>query len=267
MNVRSIEEFKLDIKNRPEVAEQAGRDFESTIRLREDVESFFDLREQMTQDDVELAQRNISNRITRMDLNVNPNLAKDAAARSELGEGEIITRLNRQHYVELIYDVNQLELCTHVDDGAIHVAKTLGWSEDKMMDEFNRYDREQALTIITPQIKADSSFMKNMILDDEAFDNNMTREELPYYVQKALEHYDYKESDVMPTYHYEQDSSKPNTNFFEAKPTDLPLPDDDRYAAPEAYKVKSDFRNRMYNTAVDDFGFDEKFDDDDDFEY
>lgn len=253
MNVRSINEFRTHINNCDIKSEQAGLDFESTIRLRDDVESYFDLRRQMTSEDAEFAQKNLAGRMTTMDLNINPNAVKDAARASGLGEGEVFTRMNRQHYVELLYDVNEIELLTYIDKGAIHVAEQLGWSESYMMDEFNRYDREQAMTVITPEIKADSSFMRNMIMTREGFDPSTKTEDLPYYMQKELEGYE--------DYDYEE----PDSNTYEPEPTNLF--ESKQNDADDVYKVKSDFRNRMYNTAFDDFGFDEKFDDEDDFDF
>ena len=234
MNVRTIDEFKSDIEDSPINIEQAGRDFEATIRLRQDVESYFDLRRQMSQDDAEFAQKNISS----------------------LGVGEIISRYDRQHYVELLYDANLPELLSYVDDGATHVAKSLGWSEDEIMDEFIKYDREQALKEITPQLKADSSFLQNTVFRREGYDGFIQPEELPYYMKQEYDKYEYRETDKSACVPKSEPVESSNNNFFEAKSTELPLPDD-------AYKVKSDFRNRMYNTAFDDYGFDEKFDDDD----
>ena len=257
MNVRTIDEFKSDIEDSPINIEQAGRDFEATIRLRQDVESYFDLRRQMSQDDAEFAQKNIASRMTSMDLAINPNKAKDAAKVSGLGVGEIISRYDRQHYVELLYDANLPELLSYVDDGATHVAKSLGWSDDKIMDEFIKYDREQALKEITPQLKADSSFLQNTVFKREGYDGFIQPEELPYYMKQEYDKYEYRETDKSACVPKSEPVKSSNNNFFEAKSTELPLPDND------AYKVKSDFRNRMYNTAFDDYGFDEKFDDDD----
>ena len=142
MNVRSIDEFRADIDNSPLNTEQAGRDFDATVRLRQDIESYFDLRGQMQSDDVELVQKNIAGRLTSMDLAINPNKAQDASKVSGLGVGEIISRFDRQHYAELLYDTNEVDLLSRVDDGAVHVAKCLGWSEDRIMDEFLKYDIE-----------------------------------------------------------------------------------------------------------------------------
>lgn len=263
MNVRSIDEFRADIDNSPLNTEQAGRDFDATVRLRQDIESYFDLRGQMQSDDVELVQKNIAGRLTSMDLAINPNKAQDASKVSGLGVGEIISRFDRQHYAELLYDTNEVDLLSRVDDGAVHVAKSLGWSEDRIMDEFLKYDREQALKEIEPQLNADSEFFKNMILEREGYDASTKPVDLPYYIQKELENYESAEHDMSFDVSTDKSVKSNSNNFFEAKNTDLLTSDD---AHNDAYKVKSDFKKRMYNTAFDDFGFDEKFDDDD-FDY
>lgn len=257
MNVRSMDEFYIDIKNSPVHEEQAGRDFEATIRLRQDVESYFDLHRRMSPEDAKWIQKNIASRITCMDLAVNPNKAKNAAKTSGLGMGEIISRWDRQYYVELVEGINVAELCSHIDDGAIYVARSLGWSEDQIMNEFVAYDREQMVKEITPQVKADSQFLQNMMFQREGYSTLIQPEDLPYYLQQEYDQYEYRELDRSAYTPLSVNAGY--SDFHEEKSADFAL-------SKSINQVSSDIQHQRYSTASDEYGFDEPFDDDDDYE-